>query len=494
MKKRILAALVASAAVLSLAGCNTNDNSNSGANNSNSNNSSNNNSESNPDNSTPATPADVPDDGDCLTILTWSGNSDTKTMVEFFLEKKGYSADKVKFVGVGENGEAARDGYRQYFLGDEDADLIIMDADWVQDYVCSDDTLSYESIGLSKSDFPDAFSYTLAFGTDESGVLKANSFQATPGGFVYRADLAKEYLGVETPEAMQELVKDWDTFEATAKKVYETSGGKCSLQSTEGGLWQVFQSNRNQPWVVDGKLVMDNAEDFYDIAKRMSDDKGIAGVGQWSAAWYASVFNGDAMGDFAPTWGLTTNAGSILYNFANETKEQQAVDENGNPKVDDEGKPVMEIVAVNGSESSDKMKICEGPSGWYWGGSYIGVAKKCNNKTLAKEFIEFFCKDADSMKAYAEKTKDFVNNKTVMGSLDSGNTLLGGQNHYAILSKVMDNLNLEGKITKYDSKIKGLFNDSVNGYINGEFSTKEEAINSFKLKVAEAYPNDIVVE
>lgn len=482
MKKRILAAVVAAASVLSLAGCNP-DSTSSGAGSGNSGNS-----------SKPDEKVELKDDGDCLTILTWNGNSDTKTMVEFFLEQKGYDTNKVVFKGVGDNGEAARDGYRQYFLGNEDADLIVMDADWVQDYVCSSDIVGYDAIGLSKSDFPDAFSYTLSFGTDPSGVLKANSFQATPGGFVYRADLAEQYLGVKTPEEMQAKVKDWATFEATAKQVKEASNGKCALQSTEGGLWQVFQSNRTKPWVVDGKLVMDNAEEFYDIAKRMSDDKGIAGVGQWSAAWYASVFNGDAMGDFAPTWGLTTNAGSILYNFANETKEQQAVDDNGKPKVDENGKPVMEVVAVNGSEASDKMKICEGPSGWYWGGSYIGVTKKCNNKTLAKEFIEFYCKDANTMKAYAEKTKDFVNNKTVMSSLDSKNSLLGGQNHYAILTKVMDNLNLEGKITKYDSKIKGLFNDSVNAYLKGEFSTKQEAIDSFKLKVAAAYPNDVTVE
>ena len=188
MKKRILAALVASAAVLSLAGCNTNDNSNSsGAGNSGENSNSGNNNSSDNNSNAPTTPAELGDDGDCLTILTWDGNSDTKTMVEFFLEKKGYSADKVKFLGQGSGGEAARDQYRQYFQGDGDVDLIIMDADWVQDYVCSDDLVSYEAVGLSKSDFPDAFSYTLSFGTDQSGVLKANSFQATPGGFVYRA-------------------------------------------------------------------------------------------------------------------------------------------------------------------------------------------------------------------------------------------------------------------------------------------------------------------
>lgn len=481
MKKRILAALVASAAVLSLAGCKDSGNSDSGAGNSNTpgNNSTPGNTDSNGGGNDTSAPAELKDDGDCLTILTWNGNSDTTKMVEFFLAQKGYDESKVKFVGVGDNGEGARDGYRQYLKGDGDADLMICDADWIQDYANSSDTASYEAIGLKKSDFPDSFSYTLSFGTDASGVLKANSFQATPGGFVYRSDLAKEYLGVNSPEEMQALVKDWDTFEATAKKVYEASNGACSLQSTEGGLWQVFQSNRTQPWVVDGKLVMDTAEDFYDFAKRMADEHGIAGVGQWSPAWYASVNDGTAMGDFAPTWGLTTNPGSILFNFAN------GVDTNEKGEA---------VAREDAPRTSDKMAICEGPAGWYWGGSYIAVSPKCDNKTLAKEFIEFYCKDADSMKAYAQETSDFVNSKAVMSSLDSGNTLLNGQNHYAILTKVMDNLNLEGKITKFDSVIKGKFNDSVNGYIDGTYATKDDAITAFKLAVAAAYPADIVVE
>lgn len=488
MKKRILAALVASAAVLSLAGCNTNNESgNSGAGNSggNSNNES--------SGTTPAAGGEK-----VLTILTWGGNSDTTTMVDFFCEKTGHTKDEVVIKEIGSGGEAARDGYPDFLKTDEDADLVIMDCDWTTAYIngqYGDILAEYSSIGLNRSDFTDSYAYTLSYGTSEDGKFMANSFQATPGGFVYRADLAEQYLGVKTPEEMQAKVKDWATFSATAKELAEASGGKVKLQSTEGGLWQVYQSNRTKPWVVDGKLVMDNAEDFYDICKNLVADGGLdSTITQWSASWYASVHNGDALGDFAPTWGLTTNPGSILYNFSNETKEQQAVDENGNPKVDENGKPVMEIVAVNGSESGDIMRICAGPSGWFWGGSYIGVTKKNNSADLSKEFIEFFCKNADTMQAYAEKTNDFVNNKTVMSSLKANNTLLGGQDHYAVLNEVLNKLDLEGKVTKYDSVIKGLFNESVGNYLNGTFTSKEDAVVQFKQDVVAKLPNDVKVE
>lgn len=479
MKKRILAALLASAAVLSFAGCSSDTTSTASSDNSSSTPDSSSaadtdNSSAAADNGTgDATDAVVEpdvtltDDGDTLSILTWEENSDTVKMVKYFLESKGYDESKVTIVAVGAKGENARDGYKQYLKGSDDADLMVFDADWVADYINDDEvTAPYSAIGLTKDDFTDAFSYTLSFGTSDAGVFKAASFQATPGGFVYRADLAEKYLNVTTPDEMQALISDWDKFQETGAKLYEASNGATSLQATEGGLWQVFQSNRTQPWVVDGKLVMDNAEDFYDIAKGMLDNNSLANVAQWDTAWYNAIMDGTALGDFVPTWGLTTTGGgSILENF------------------------------TNGGDTTlgANMAICEGPSGWFWGGSYFGVSTKCNNTTLAKEFIEFYCKNADSMQGYAAETGDFMNNKTVMSEATISNPLLNGQDHYAVLVKVLDNLDLEGKITKYDSVIKNLFNNSVSGYLDGTYATKEDAINAFKGEVATSYP-DLIIE
>lgn len=469
MKKRILAALLASASVLAFAGCtSTENNSSTSAPAADNSSTPADNSSAPADNS--STPADsgsaLKDDGATLSILTWEENSDTVKMVDYFLKSKGYDASKVTIVPVGQKGENARDGYKQYLKGNDDADLMVYDVDWLADYINDDNlTAPYSAIGLTPADFPEAFSYTLSYGTNDAGVFKAASFQATPGGFVYRADLAKEYLGVNTPDEMQALVSDWTKFQETGKKLYEASNGKTSIQATEGGLWQVFQSNRNKPWVVDGKLEMDTAADFYDIAKQMKDDKTLAGVPQWDPAWYSAVQDGTALGDFVPTWGLTTTGGgSILENFTNQ---DEALGKN--------------------------MAICEGPSGWFWGGSYFGLSNKCDNTTLAKEFIEFFCKNADSMSGYASETGDFMNNKTVMTTATTSNKYLNGQDHYKTLVKVLDSLNLEGKITKYDSVIKAKFNGSVNGYLDGTYATKEDAINAFKGEVASAYP-ELVIE
>lgn len=481
MKKRILAALLASAAVLSFAGC-SKDNGSSGD--SSAADSSAADSSAADSSAADSSAADSSNAGDSalsseetLTILAWTGNSDIKNMVKLFCQEKGYSEDQIVIKGVGDNGEGARDQYAQYLSGDGDADLMCLEADWILQYI-NDDTLvaPLSDLGITEADYANAYDYTVQIGKDKNGVLKGASFQAAPGGFVYRTDLAEEYLGVKTPEEMQEKVKDWDTFMETAKTVYEASGNKTSLTATEGGLWQVYAANRTQPWVVDGKLVMDTAEDFFDVAKTMSDNHYLAGVPQWDPAWYQAGQDGTTMGYFFSTWCMTNSDGSQLWQAEGVTK-----DDDGN---------------LSGP-TFGKYNICEGPTGYFWGGTWLAASTKCNTKDLATEFVKFFTTDADTMQKYAEFTGDFTNNKVAMQAIiDAGtnkNDLLGGQDQFAVLADGANNIKMDGLITEYDSKIKSCLNTAVQDYIAGTYATKEEAVDAFKKSVVATFP-DIVVE
>lgn len=412
--------------------------------------------------SEPDTSAGYNDSGDTLTILSWASNSDTQRMVDFFLGYKGYDSSKVTIVSVGDNGEAARDNYKDYLNGFKDADLIICDYDWVADYIYNYDyTMPLSEIGLYASDFSDAYEYTLARGTNGYGDLMAVTPQITTGGFVYRADLAEEYLGVTSPAEMQQLVGDWDSFRRTGEIVYEASGGRTALQATEGGMWQAYQCSRNQPWVVDGRLNMDNAEYFMELAMDMRYSGSLAGVPMWDAAWYASVMNGSAMGEFLPTWGISDSYYSILWSFA------------------DEGE-------------AHNLAICEGPCGWYWGGSYIAVARNCDNASLAREFIEFYCSDYDSMMNYCLTYGEYVNNREVLEGIYVTNPLLNDQDESIIIRNNADRTYPTAS-SRYDTIIKAKFNDAVNGYLSGRFATREDAIDFFKREVATSYP-EITIE
>lgn len=486
MKKRILAALLASAAVLSFAGC-SKDNGSSGdssAADSSAADSSAADSSAADSSAADSSAADSSNAGDSalsseetLTILAWTGNSDIKNMVKLFCQEKGYSEDQIVIKGVGDNGEGARDQYAQYLSGDGDADLMCLEADWILQYI-NDDTLvaPLSDLGITEADYANAYDYTVQIGKDKNGVLKGASFQAAPGGFVYRTDLAEEYLGVKTPEEMQEKVKDWDTFMETAKTVYEASGNKTSLTATEGGLWQVYAANRTQPWVVDGKLVMDTAEDFFDVAKTMADNHYLAGVPQWDPAWYQAGQDGTTMGYFFSTWCMTNSDGSQLWQAEGVTK-----DDDGN---------------LSGP-TFGKYNICQGPTGYFWGGTWLAASTKCDTKDLATEFVKFFTTDADTMQKYAEFTGDFTNNKVAMQAIiDAGtnkNDLLGGQDQFAVLADGANNIKMDGLITEYDSKIKSCLNTAVQDYIAGTYATKEEAVDAFKKSVVATFP-DIVVE
>lgn len=471
MNKKILAAVVCAATVLSLAGCGEKGNSSATNNNSSTpaNNSSNAGSgdSSTPtstggDESTPAPEYNLTDDGDVLTIAAWGDNADITNMVNIFLEKKGYDASKVQVARFGTGGGTFTDAF-ETGLKDEkmDVDIICFEADFIMHWTNNDaETAPLSEIGLSESNLANPYAYTVAIGKNEAGVLKGLTFQAAPGGFVYRADLAEEYLGVKSPEEMQAKVKDWASLEATAKEFKEKSG--LPLLATEEGLWQVYQYNRSQPWVVDGNVNMAEAESFYDVAKTYYDSGYISSAPQWDNAWYAALANGDCGGEFLSTWGMVDG--------------------------DDQGM----LAKFAGSKEGDDavLAFCDGPQFYAWGGTWLGLSARCNNTTLAKEFIEFFTCSDEGMKAYTETTGDFCNNSKVMKDIvDAGHTnrfLVGGQDQFKTFLTTAPGVNLDGKLTKYDATIKSKFNDSVKAYMTGEMS-KEEAIESFKDEVASAY-------
>ena len=182
----------------------------------------------------------VPNTGSTLSILCWTGD-DIKAMKDCFLANNSDVKDAdITWVQCGTKGGDAAENYTQYFAGDEDVDLYIAEADWIMTFI-NDDAVSapLSNLGLTDDDFKTNYDYIKQIGTDKNGVLKGTSWQSTPGGFAYRADLAKEYLGASTPAEMQEKVKDWDTFMESAKTISEKTEGKMNMTATIGGRGSV---------------------------------------------------------------------------------------------------------------------------------------------------------------------------------------------------------------------------------------------------------------
>lgn len=406
-----------------------------------------------------------------LTILCWNAN-DSKPMVDLFCEKTGTDPSKIVIQNFDVKGEEAAETYTQYLSKEEnDADIMFLEADWCLQFINDDSyTLPLSTLGYSESDFSDIYGYVVETGkSTTTKELKGISWQAAAGGYCYREDLAEEFLGVKTPEEMQEKVKDWDAFLATAKELKEKNGP--AISATLGGVWQVYSGSRSTAWVdADNKLVVDDyCTKYAEFAHELWKNEYVTHATQWTAEWKPLGTSGDTLGYFVSTWGF--------------------------------GPTILEEAAGGDSEGNTmgKWKCIVGPSEFYWGGTWLAPSARINNKELAKEFIDFFTINEEGARAYAEKQGEYMSNKKVMEAIIAdgkyeGAPVLGGQNQFVVLNEVANNIDMNGKITPYDAVIKSEFSNAVNEYCDGTVDSVEEAMNNFKTNAAAKLGDEVIVE
>ncbi|MBR5513818.1 MAG: carbohydrate ABC transporter substrate-binding protein [Ruminococcus sp.] len=413
--------------------------------------------------------------GDTFTVAAWN----TDDVPYLIAQWKGLDfdgiADKlvndevegIDFICFNVGGGEASEQYDQLFNDGGDLDVYFCEADWALKYINDDSkTLALDKLGLTDANFPNIHSYTDAIGLDSNGVRKGVSWQAAAGGYGYNARLAEEYLGVKTPEEMQAKVADWDKFVATAKEVSEASNGGCAIADSLGGLWQAYACGRDTAWVVDNALQIDDfCKSYADTAKALWDCGGVTKNSQWASdgSWTAAGVSGNCMGYFASTWGF--------------------------------GGFFLDAAGGEGGAEYGNWNLVQGPTPYYWGGTWIVVNPATDNGEEAREFIISACSDEDAMAEYAKNKPEYVNNTVVMDSLISANTVFNpvisgnfkdGQNYFAVLADNAKSIDFNGLITPYDSTIKGAFQDSIRDEMLIGGKSYEDAVETFKNKVAEA--------
>ena len=75
--------------------------------------------------------------GDKMTILCWTPD-DVNPMLEMWKGDTGYTDDQINFVNFSVGGGEAAAQYDQYFLGGDDVDLFMVEADWALKYINDD--------------------------------------------------------------------------------------------------------------------------------------------------------------------------------------------------------------------------------------------------------------------------------------------------------------------------------------------------------------------
>lgn len=341
------------------------------------------------------------------------------------------------------------------FGSDSAPDVIFAEQAFVKKYVESGmlvDLSAYEGIA---SGAENTFDYVKEIGTQEDGTFVANSWQTTPGAFFYRQDLASEYLGIESEEDMQAAIGDWDSFLETARELKEASAGSVYMVSSRGDLNHPYYMSREQGWVVDEQLVIDDQlYELLDTAKIMVEEGLMMDADPQGEEYFAAMNGDEVMGYSLPTWGM---------HF---------------------------WLKPNGDETAGNWRMVTGPTSYFRGGTWIGVTQSSDMQDEGADLIEWLTTSEDFMRTWAEDTGDVVSHEGVVEEVrgDYEEEFLGGQNHYDAFADAIPNI--DGSIiTEYDQSISGAFDDlALTPYSKGEV-TQEEAIDAFKLEVQNLYPN-----
>jgi hypothetical protein len=350
---------------------------------------------------------------------------------------------------------------------DDKIDIFLVEADYALKYVDTDYTMPISDLGITDADLAQQYQYTKDIVTDSNGVLKGVSWQGCPGVLFYNREAAKEVLGSDDPADVQEYVKDWDTFNETAKKLGEAG---YKITASVNDTYRTYYNNMSTPWVVDGKIQLDD-----NMVKWVNDSKALVDAGYtgtadlWSDDWSKGFYpEGKVFCYFGPAW---------LVNFS------MAADTEGS-------------IGYEGGWGAT-----EGPQGFFWGGTWICAAAGTDNPSLVKDIMLKLTTDEDIMTDIVVKDDDFVNNKAAMEALADGSKLvkdadgndveyssaiLGGQNPLAMYCAGVDGLDLSN-LSAYDQGCVEEFQKAMKDYFIGQ-STYDEALELFYKAVEEKYP------
>lgn len=342
----------------------------------------------------------------------------------------------------------------------EKVDMFLLEADYALKYTDSKDTnysnlvaLSPQDIGITDDDTKNMYEYTKDAVRDPiSGDVKALSWQATPQLLYYDVKMAKEVLGTDEPDKVQEFVKDWDAFKETAKKMKEKG---YMMLSSFADTFRVFGANMEKPWVTDGKLNLDpQMKTWIDMTKEFSDAGYINKTDQWTDAW-----NNDMHADskvfcfFMPPWGIDNC-----------------------------------LVTQGGDATKGKWKATQGPAGSFWGGSWIAGAVDSDNKDIVADIMKTMTCNKDVAVKMINDYGEMVNNKEAIAAVKDTykSEYLGGQNHLALMTDNAEKINLKGKISAYDQTCVEKLQGDMAEYFKGT-SDYDACLKKWRQDVKAAY-------
>lgn len=336
---------------------------------------------------------------------------------------------------------------------DDKVDMFLAEADYILKYTNSDFTMDVSTIGVEK--LATQYEYTVQAASDADGKVKGVSFQCCPSALIYRRSIAKDVLGTDDPAEVQKKLGTWADFDAVAAQAKEKG---YYMTGSYVETFRTFSNNVSSAWVVNGELNIDKAiEDWTTQAKDYLDKEYTLPDGVWGDQKNAQMFkDGKTMCFFGPAW---------YFNFSMKNAQDP---EKG---------------------CSGDWAITTGPQEHFWGGTWILAATGTDNGTIVADIMKAFTANEDVCSALVEEQKQFTNNMTVnqkyATDANFGNAFLGGQNDIALFVELAKGIKFEHK-TNYDQLLSEKYPEYMLDYFQGKI-TKDEALANFYKFVNDTY-------
>ena len=328
--------------------------------------------------------------------------------------------------------------------GENAPDLIVCDSNFARRYALSDMTIPLNNIGISYSELQYMYEYTFALATDEDAVIKGVTWEITPGAVFYCRSAMSSELGVSEPGEVSEYFSSWDTILDMARAVHESSGGTRNLFSCPNDIQNAYIYGRTDSWITDdGDLqVPDYMSDYLPLMSALVDEELTFDVSRWSQQWTAR----------------TANRSVIAYMGTLRFGE----------------------LCLRPNHPGDWGLVMP-PQNYYDGGNYIFVTSYCDMELSSARIIRDLTTNEENLYDMADDGI-CVNNISVMMTCAEDDayseTWLGGQNPFRVFSQAARGIDASD-ISPYDDRINTVFIDTVSDYIDGTYSTPEEAIDAF---------------
>jgi len=397
------------------------------------------------------------------TLSVWTITDDILPAAEAFGDKYGVTV-QVNVISEEDYLETIETALES---GDGVPDVYAAEATYAEDFVNSGymaDLTALGAVGF-EDDYVD---YVYQTGVDYEGVLRALSWQMTPGAIFYRRSIATEVLGTDDPAQVSAMMSSYEGLFDVADKL-NVAGYKLFPDES---AFHHFANPTQVPWVdADNNLLLpDEKIEYFVFAKMLRDQGYTALADEGSSTWYAGMQGSIPIDDsgiettvFAytlPIWGLD----SILKTSMPEGAE-------ANPTAGD-------------------WAVASGPNSYSSGGTWFGVYDGSEKKDIAFAFLLWMTHDEEYLKPWLMETGAVTSVKSILESPDyiEGRTedFLGGQNYIAFFVEVAKGISGD-KFTQYDQNLDKFFEDAVGEYVNGTLGL-DEAIQSFKETVRSAYP------